>query len=64
MGVTHGEFPEGSWNKFLNGKNDFNFAAFYLTDSCPDTAGEVKGQEPFVVCSIEEDVREVISVVE
>ena len=41
-----------------------HFKSFFLTDSCPDTAAAVKGKEPFVVLSIEEDVREILSVIE
>lgn len=60
VGVTHGEFPANSWQKFLPGKQTFDFAAFYLTDSCPDTAKLVKDEKPFVVCSIEGDVRDIL----
>eukprot|EP00760_Papus_ankaliazontas_P038412 PhM_4_TR9125/c0_g1_i1/m.87083 len=54
--VTHGVFPNNSWERFLTstlesqGKRPFD--KFYLTDSIPTTAEAVRGKEPFCVLSI------------
>lgn len=53
--VTHGVFPERSWERFQhdNGVGPENgFAYFWITDSCPLTAKEVVGRFPFEVLSL------------
>ncbi|MFP4107477.1 MAG: ribose-phosphate diphosphokinase [Desulfonatronovibrio sp.] len=55
--VTHGVFPDKSWQRFCGRK----FAAFWMTDSCPGTVKEVDGQEPFEVLSLADDIAAKIS---
>ncbi len=50
--VTHGVFPQDSWQGFL----DQGFSSFWLTDSCPDTAARVQGRGPFEVLSLAGDI--------
>ncbi|XP_042398565.1 ribose-phosphate pyrophosphokinase 4-like isoform X1 [Zingiber officinale] len=53
--VTHGIFPNRSWERFKhdNGagpNNGFNY--FWITDSCPLTVREVKNRAPFEILSL------------
>lgn len=53
--VTHGVFPNKSWERFLLTNTPVDkkpFAEFVMTDSIPETAKEVKGLKPFVVLSL------------
>lgn len=55
--VTHGVFPERSWEKFL----DAGFHRFWLTDSCPKTAEAVDGNGPFEVLSLAETLADLLT---
>ena len=55
--MTHGVFPNMSWVKFKADLGDGaersgGFRYFWLTDSCPQTVGEVSGRAPFEVLSL------------
>ncbi|MCA1743427.1 MAG: ribose-phosphate diphosphokinase [Desulfonatronovibrio sp.] len=50
--VTHGVFPDDSWQRFV----DQDFSRFWMTDSCPDSAGRVQGVEPFEILSLKDDI--------
>ncbi|EFI33648.1 ribose-phosphate pyrophosphokinase [Desulfonatronospira thiodismutans ASO3-1] len=50
--VTHGVFPQKSWERFI----DQGFERFWLTDSCPETARQVDGTDPFEVLSLAGDI--------
>ncbi|WP_291323499.1 ribose-phosphate diphosphokinase [Desulfonatronospira sp.] len=50
--VTHGVFPQKSWQRFL----DQGFERFWITDSCPETARQVVGTGPFEVLSLAGDI--------
>jgi phosphoribosylpyrophosphate synthetase len=54
--VTHGVFPDESWRKFI----DAGFAHFWMTDSCPVTAGRLKGEPPFKVLCLANALVEII----
>lgn len=54
--VTHGVFPENSWEKFL----DAGFYRFWLTDSCPKTVAAVEEKGPFEVLSLGGMIGEVL----
>ncbi|MFP4030357.1 MAG: ribose-phosphate diphosphokinase [Desulfococcaceae bacterium] len=55
--VTHGVFPENSWEKFL----DADFYRFWLTDSCPKTVAAVAEKGPFEVLSLGGVIGEVLA---
>lgn len=46
--ATHGVMEQGAWKKFVNA----GFSKVWITDSCPSTAAEVHGIEPFEVLSL------------
>lgn len=53
--VTHGIFPNRSWERFQcdNGVGPANgFSYFWITDSCPLTVREVKNRPPFEILSL------------
>ncbi|KAK2983347.1 hypothetical protein RJ640_016085 [Escallonia rubra] len=53
--VTHGIFPNRSWERFGHDKNgcpENGLAYFWITDSCPLTVKEVKNKPPFEVLSL------------
>ncbi|XP_057530808.1 ribose-phosphate pyrophosphokinase 3, mitochondrial [Amaranthus tricolor] len=53
--VTHGIFPNRSWERFkpdTNGRPEEGMAYFWITDSCPLTVKEVKNKPPFQVISL------------
>jgi len=51
--VTHGVFPNSSWKKFTEPKDERErFEHFFITDSCPLTVDAVNGQSPFRVMSL------------
>jgi phosphoribosylpyrophosphate synthetase len=52
--VTHGVFPAESWKKFVHGNpsSKVEFFRFWITDSIPTTAQQVRDKEPFRVLSI------------
>ncbi|KAJ7965086.1 Ribose-phosphate pyrophosphokinase 4 [Quillaja saponaria] len=51
--VTHGVFPNHSWERFTH-KNGFEdaFAYFWITDSCPLTVKAIANKAPFEVLSL------------
>ncbi|GAA0140759.1 nucleotide kinase [Lithospermum erythrorhizon] len=53
--VTHGIFPNKSWERFKHndgGKPDAGMSYFWITDSCPQTVSEVTNRRPFEVLSL------------
>lgn len=46
--ATHGVMEKDAWKRFL----EVGFHRVWITDSCPGTAGLVKGQGPFEVLSL------------
>lgn len=53
--VTHGIFPNRSWQRFDHdngGSPENGFTYFWMTDSCPLTVKEVKNRLPFEVLSL------------
>lgn len=50
--VTHGVFPDDSWQRFV----DQGFSRFWITDSCPESACRVQGVEPFEILSLTDDI--------
>ncbi|CAI9092986.1 OLC1v1028379C4 [Oldenlandia corymbosa var. corymbosa] len=53
--VTHGIFPNRSWERFDHDKGgdpENGMAYFWITDSCPQTVKEVKNRAPFEVLSL------------
>lgn len=53
--VTHGIFPNRSWQRFDHdngGSAENGFTYFWMTDSCPLTVKEVKNRLPFEVLSL------------
>ena len=54
--VTHGVFPNRSWEKFIG--SDFN--KFWITNSCPRSASALQNKPPFEVLSLEKSIIEII----
>ncbi|KAL3501147.1 hypothetical protein ACH5RR_035596 [Cinchona calisaya] len=53
--VTHGIFPNRSWERFdhdKGGNPETGMTYFWITDSCPQTVKEVKNRSPFEVLSL------------
>ncbi|XP_010319672.1 ribose-phosphate pyrophosphokinase 4 isoform X2 [Solanum lycopersicum] len=53
--VTHGIFPNRSWQRFSHDKGgspENGMTYFWITDSCPQTVKEVKDKKPFEVLSL------------
>jgi len=51
--VTHAIFPGESWKKFTQPKeNDPKFDIFYLTNSCPTMANQLRDNAPFKVLEL------------
>ncbi|XP_047964239.1 ribose-phosphate pyrophosphokinase 4 [Salvia hispanica] len=53
--VTHGIFPNKSWQRFNHDKGgnpENGMAYFWITDSCPETVKQVKNKPPFEVISL------------
>nr|KYP66277.1 hypothetical protein KK1_012564 [Cajanus cajan] len=53
--VTHGIFPNKSWERFGHdngGKPETAFTYFWITDSCPLTVKEVVNKPPFEILSL------------
>ena len=46
--ATHGVFPKQSWKKVAAA----GFSEIWISDSCPKTAEEVRGQSPFKIVSL------------
>ena len=61
--VTHGVFPKQSWKRFTStGAGAQGFAYFWLTDSCPQTARDVDGVEPFEIISLARPIAEALQI--
>ncbi|XP_068642118.1 ribose-phosphate pyrophosphokinase 3, mitochondrial-like [Aristolochia californica] len=57
--VTHGIFPNMSWEKFEHDKegNPVNgLTYFWITDSCPLTVSQVQNEPPFEILSLASSV--------
>ncbi|KAL4278461.1 hypothetical protein GQ457_03G026350 [Hibiscus cannabinus] len=53
--VTHGIFPNGSWQRFEHdngGHPETGLMYFWITDSCPRTVKEVMSKPPFEILSL------------
>jgi len=53
--VTHGVFPNRSWERFQHDNDvgaEHGFAYFWITDSCSPTVNAVKDKRPFEVLSL------------
>ncbi|XP_073286760.1 ribose-phosphate pyrophosphokinase 4 isoform X2 [Primulina huaijiensis] len=53
--VTHGIFPNKSWEKFKHddgAHSSTGMTYFWITDSCPQTVKQVKNKAPFEVISL------------
>ncbi|XP_042020730.1 ribose-phosphate pyrophosphokinase 4-like isoform X1 [Salvia splendens] len=53
--VTHGIFPNKSWQRFNHDKGgnpENGMTYFWITDSCPETVKQVKNKPPFEVISL------------
>ncbi|GAA0145093.1 nucleotide kinase [Lithospermum erythrorhizon] len=53
--VTHGIFPNRSWERFEHdgeGLPSAGMSYFWITDSCPQTVEEVKNRRPFEILSL------------
>lgn len=58
---THGVFPNEAWRRFTkNGKNEGLFDVFWVTNSIPWVANQLKKKKPFQVLSIVPVLRPVI----
>eukprot|EP01098_Paradermamoeba_levis_P003422 TRINITY_DN1562_c0_g1_i1.p1 TRINITY_DN1562_c0_g1~~TRINITY_DN1562_c0_g1_i1.p1 ORF type:complete len:253 (-),score=88.48 TRINITY_DN1562_c0_g1_i1:133-891(-) len=51
--VTHPVFPNESWKAFLPGGPRAGFHKFFVTNTIPEVANQLVGQEPFVVINVE-----------
>ena len=57
--VTHAVFPQESWKRFTKeGPNQFK--TFWITDSCPTVANQLRGVAPFQVLSLAGSMADVI----
>jgi len=54
--ATHGSFPKESWKKFLGA----GFQRVWITESCPQVAAKVAGQDPFEIISLAQSVARAI----
>ncbi|KAL3355912.1 hypothetical protein AABB24_016861 [Solanum stoloniferum] len=62
--VTHGIFPNRSWERFLH-KNDGSekaFTYFWTTDSCPHTVKAVANNAPFEVISLAGSIADALQI--
>uniref|UniRef100_A0A0V0HWQ7 ribose-phosphate diphosphokinase n=1 Tax=Solanum chacoense TaxID=4108 RepID=A0A0V0HWQ7_SOLCH len=62
--VTHGIFPNQSWERFLH-KNDGSekaFTYFWTTDSCPHTVKAVANNAPFEVISLAGSIADALQI--
>ncbi|XP_068658328.1 ribose-phosphate pyrophosphokinase 4 [Aristolochia californica] len=63
--VTHGVFPNKSWERFThNNKEDTNksFTYFWITDSCPRTVKAIEGKAPFEVLSLAGSIADALQI--
>ena len=64
--VTHAIFPNASYKKFFlsecaaESPSAFKLQHFWLTDTNPNVTDRLRGQEPFEVLSIAQNIREII----
>ena len=57
--VTHGVFPNGTWQRFTAAGTDAGnpgFKYFWISDSCANTAAALVNVEPFEVLSLAEPI--------
>ncbi|GER29695.1 ribose-phosphate pyrophosphokinase [Striga asiatica] len=62
--VTHGVFPNKSWERFLH-KNDGlekAFTHFWITDSCPVTVKAIINRTPFEVLSLASSIADALQI--
>lgn len=62
--VTHGVFPQRSWERFTN-TNDGSespFAYFWITDSCPLTVKAIANRAPFEVLSLAGSIADALQI--
>ena len=50
--VSHGVFPNKSWQKFTKENNQDGFKYFWISDSCPQTVKQIEGLQPFEIVSL------------
>ncbi|KAL6011431.1 hypothetical protein ACLOJK_001879 [Asimina triloba] len=50
--VTHGIFPNRSWERFQHDNGGKGLTHFWITDSCPLTVKEVENRPPFEILSL------------
>ncbi|KAG9447510.1 hypothetical protein H6P81_013638 [Aristolochia fimbriata] len=63
--VTHGVFPNKSWERFThNNKEDSekSFTYFWITDSCPRTVKAIEGKAPFEVLSLAGSIADALQI--
>lgn len=62
--VTHGVFPNYSWQKFKPDRGEgakSGFRYFWITDSCP-TAKDVQGRDPFEVLTLAQPIADALQI--
>ncbi|KAJ6852603.1 ribose-phosphate pyrophosphokinase 4 [Iris pallida] len=60
--VTHGVFPNSSWERFTNTSDGSPFAYFWLTDSCPLTVKAIANRAPFEVLSLAGSIADALQI--
>ncbi|KAJ8626855.1 hypothetical protein MRB53_020162 [Persea americana] len=63
--VTHGVFPNQSWERFTHKNSEGSekaFAYFWITDSCPRTVKAIAGKAPFEVLSLAGSIADALQI--
>ncbi|RID61150.1 hypothetical protein BRARA_E00323 [Brassica rapa] len=62
--VTHGVFPNSSWERFTHKNNGVEeaFAYFWITDSCPQTVKSIGNKAPFEVLSLAGSIADALQI--
>ncbi|XP_041008608.1 ribose-phosphate pyrophosphokinase 4-like isoform X2 [Juglans microcarpa x Juglans regia] len=62
--VTHGVFPNRSWERFThkNERSEKAFAYFWMTDSCPRTVKAIANKAPFEVLSLAGSIADALQI--
>jgi phosphoribosylpyrophosphate synthetase len=62
--VTHGVFPQASYQRFEPEKENgsFGWRKVWITDSCPQTSAAVAGRAPFEVLSLAQPIADALRV--
>ncbi|KAG1359031.1 putative Ribose-phosphate pyrophosphokinase 4 [Cocos nucifera] len=63
--VTHGVFPNRSWERFLQNGSERSakgFAYFWITDSCPLTVKTIANRAPFEVLSLAGSIADALQI--